>query len=110
MEVDLSLEDQSSLGQKIKLAEIICKVLGRMKCPHQLQPHQIQGLDFPYVQPVLDWLLERVVQVRAETEAAIRRQSVRQFDASYMLPSDAAREEHKDNVEKYVVKVRANIS
>ena len=106
MEVDLSLEDQASLGQKIKLAEIICKVLARMKCPHQLQPHQIQGLDFPHVLPVLDWLLERVVEVRADTEAAIRRQSVRQFDAAYLLPSDAARLEHKDNVELYVVRVR----
>ena len=70
MEVDLSLDDQANLGQKIKLAEIICKVLTRMKCPHRLMAHQIQGLDFPAVLPVMDWLLQKVVEVRAENEAA----------------------------------------
>jgi hypothetical protein len=106
MEVDLSLDDQATLGQKIKLAEIICKVLQRMKCPTQLLPHQIQGLDFPHVLPVMHWLLEKVVEVRADTEAAVRRQSERQFDAAYVLPADAAREEHRHNVDGYVVTVR----
>jgi hypothetical protein len=32
--------------------------------------HQIQGLDFPAVLPVMDWLLQKVVEVRAENEAA----------------------------------------
>ena len=70
MEVDLSLDDQANLGQKIKLAEIICKVLERMKCPSPLMAHQIQGLDFPSVLPVMNWLLQKVVEVRAENEAA----------------------------------------
>jgi hypothetical protein len=35
--------------------------------------------------------------VRADTEAAVRRQSERQFDAAYVLPADAAREEHRRN-------------
>ena len=70
MEVDLSLDDQANLGQKIKLAEIICKVLERMKCPSPLMAHQIQGLDFPSVLPVMNWLLQKVGEVRAENEAA----------------------------------------
>ena len=70
MEVDLSLDDQANLGQKIKLAEMICKVLERMKCPMKLLAHQIQGLDFPAVLPVMNWLLQKVVEVRAENEAA----------------------------------------
>ncbi|XP_059418646.1 coiled-coil domain-containing protein 93-like [Carassius carassius] len=31
------------------LTEKIVSVLPRMKCPHRLEPHQIQGLDFRYV-------------------------------------------------------------
>lgn len=39
------------------LSEKIVSVLPRMKCPHQLEPHQIQGMDFIHIFPV--------VQVRA---------------------------------------------
>ena len=70
MEVDLSLDAQANLGEKIKLAEVICKVLGRMKCPSPLMAHQIQGLDFPSVLPVMHWLLRKVGEVRGENEAA----------------------------------------
>jgi hypothetical protein len=106
MEVDLSLDDQAILGQKIKLAEIICKVLGRMRCPHPLMAHQIQGLDFPRVLPVLHWLLQKVVEVRAENEAATRKYSETVFDSTYVLPEDAERLSHKSEVEAYVVRVR----
>jgi hypothetical protein len=106
MEVDLSLDDQAILGQKIKLAEIICKVLGRMRCPHPLMAHQIQGLDFPRVLPVLHWLLQKVVEVRAENEAATRKYSETVFDSTYVLPEDAERLSHKNEVEAYVVRVR----
>eukprot|EP01048_Picozoa_sp_COSAG05_P003275 COSAG05_NODE_148_length_16365_cov_76.419218_6_plen_602_part_00 len=106
MEVDLSLDDQAILGQKIKLAEIICKVLGRMRCPHPLMAHQIQGLDFPRVLPIMHWLLQRVSEVRAENEAATRKYSEMVFDSGYVLPEDAERLSHKHEVDAYVVRVR----
>jgi hypothetical protein len=106
MEVDLSLDDQANLGQKIKLAEIICKVLGRMRCPHRLLAHQIQGLDFPRVLPVLQWLLLKVVEVRAENEAATRKYSEMVFDSDYVLPEDSERLSHKHEVDAYVLRVR----
>ena len=40
------------------LTEKIVAVLPRMKCPHRIEPHQIQGLDFIHIYPV--------VQVRNE--------------------------------------------
>ena len=44
MEVDLSLDDQATLGQKIKLAEIICKVLpDREKQIDHYNPQQLRG-------------------------------------------------------------------
>jgi len=35
------------------LTEKIVSVLPRMKCPHRLEPHQIQGLDFIHIFPVV---------------------------------------------------------
>jgi len=35
------------------LTEKIVAVLPRMKCPHRLEPHQIQGLDFISIFPVI---------------------------------------------------------
>lgn len=35
------------------LTEKIVAVLPRMKCPHRLEPHQIQGLDFIHIFPVI---------------------------------------------------------
>jgi hypothetical protein len=46
--------------QKIQLSENIEKSLVMMKCPHPLQAHQIQGLDYPAVFPVVRWLVKKV--------------------------------------------------
>ena len=35
------------------MTEKIVIVLKRMKCPHRLEPHQIQGLDFIHIYPVV---------------------------------------------------------
>ena len=35
------------------LTEKIVAVLPRMKCPHRIEPHQIQGLDFIHIYPVI---------------------------------------------------------
>ena len=35
------------------LTEKIVAVLPRMKCPHRLEPHQIQGLDFIHIYPAI---------------------------------------------------------
>jgi len=35
------------------MTEKIVGVLKLMKCPHRLEPHQIQGLDFIHVYPVV---------------------------------------------------------
>ena len=35
------------------LTEKIVAALPRMKCPHRLEPHQIQGLDFKGIFPVV---------------------------------------------------------
>lgn len=64
---DLNIRDVFRASQQVltllvffldrALSEKIVSVLPRMKCPHQLEPHQIQGMDFIHIFPV--------VQVRA---------------------------------------------
>uniref|UniRef100_A0A8C5Q1G4 Coiled-coil domain-containing protein 93 n=1 Tax=Leptobrachium leishanense TaxID=445787 RepID=A0A8C5Q1G4_9ANUR len=53
IDVDLLFQENSTIGQKIALTEKIVSVLPRMKCPHRLEPHQIQGLDFIHIFPVI---------------------------------------------------------
>lgn len=37
-----------------------------MACPHPLQAHQIQGLDYQAVLPVVQWLVKRVLATLEE--------------------------------------------
>ncbi|CAI5670751.1 unnamed protein product [Oreochromis niloticus] len=53
IDVDLLFQENSTIGQKISLTEKIVSVLPKMKCPHRLEPHQIQGLDFIHIFPVI---------------------------------------------------------
>lgn len=48
------------------LTERIVLVLSRMKCSHAIEPYQIQGGDFIHVFPVVQWLVKRVFERRAE--------------------------------------------
>ena len=50
VEVDLNFDEEMTLGQKIKLAENVIAALRKMRCPSNLQPHQIRGLDFQVCQ------------------------------------------------------------
>ncbi len=53
VDVDLLFQESSTIGQKITLTERIVSVLPRMKCPHLIEPHQIQGFDFKNIYPVI---------------------------------------------------------
>ena len=48
------------------LTERIVLVLSRMKCSHAIEPFQIQGGDFIHIFPVMQWLVKRVFERRAE--------------------------------------------
>ena len=48
------------------MTERIVLVLSRMKCAHAIEPHQIQGGDFMHIFPVVQWLVKRVFERRAE--------------------------------------------
>jgi len=94
VDVDLLFEENSTIGERIKLSENIVKALIRMQCPTPIQSHQIQGLDYDTILPVLKWLVRKVIETRALTGDEVRALSVSQFSKNFSMPeeekSDAA--------------------
>ncbi|XP_071102764.1 coiled-coil domain-containing protein 93-like isoform X1 [Haliotis cracherodii] len=95
VDVDLLFQENSTIGQKIALTEKIVAVLPKMKCPHRIEPHQIQGLDFIHIYPVVQWLVKRAIETREEMGDQIRMFSMSQFNKNYATPEDQAFEEVK---------------
>lgn len=97
VDVDLLFQENSTIGQKIALTEKIVAVLPRMKCPHRIEPHQIQGLDFIHIYPVIQWLVKRAIETREELGDKIREYSLMQFHKTHSMPQD---EENKKRLIK----------
>ena len=68
VDVDILFQENSRVGEKIAFSEAIVDALKLLQCPHDLQPHQIQGgvggSDFKYILPVLQWLIQKFFQRR----------------------------------------------
>ena len=50
-----------------------------MKCPYAIEPHQIQGLDFINIFPVIQWLVKKAIETRAEMGDLNRNFALLQF-------------------------------
>ncbi|GLH04549.1 Coiled-coil domain-containing protein 93 [Gryllus bimaculatus] len=103
VDVDLLFQENLTIGQKIALTEKIVAVLPQMQCPHSIEPHQIQGLDFIHIYPVIQWLVKKSMETREEMGDVIRAYAVNQFNKRYTLP-----EEH--NTLELQEKLQQNIS
>ncbi|KAI7808376.1 coiled-coil domain-containing protein 93 [Triplophysa rosa] len=88
IDVDLLFQENSTIGQKIALTEKIVSVLPKMKCPHRLEPHQIQGLDFIHIFPVVQWLVKKAIETREEMGDYVRSYSISQFQKTHAFPED----------------------
>ncbi|KAM4731604.1 coiled-coil domain-containing protein 93 isoform 2-T2 [Anableps anableps] len=105
IDVDLLFQENSTIGQKIALTEKIVSVLPEMKCPHRLEPHQIQGLDFIHIFPVIQWLVKRAIETREEMGDYVRAYSISQFQKSHTFPEDEELLQRKDKAVKAVLDV-----
>lgn len=73
LDVDLLFQENSTIGQRMyfnlyllsftlnrllfrALTEKIVAVLPKIKCPHRIEPHQIQGLDCVHIFPIIQVL------------------------------------------------------
>lgn len=63
-------------------------VLPKMKCPYLIEPHQIQGLDFINIFPVIQWLVKRSVENRTEKAEKLKAFAIGQFHNHFSLKSD----------------------
>ena len=46
VDVDILFQENSTIGQRIALSEAIVTTLRLLNCPHPLQAHQIQGINY----------------------------------------------------------------
>ena len=70
------------------LTERIVSVLPRMKCPFRIEPHQIQGLDYIHIFPVVQWLVKKAIETRAEMGDMNRAFALLQFEKYVIFISD----------------------
>ena len=63
----------------IPLQEKIVQALQRMKCPYALEPHQIQGLDYIHLFPIIQWLVKKAIATREAEGDKIRQFAIKQF-------------------------------
>uniref|UniRef100_A0A8C5TNQ3 Coiled-coil domain-containing protein 93 n=1 Tax=Malurus cyaneus samueli TaxID=2593467 RepID=A0A8C5TNQ3_9PASS len=105
IDVDLLFQENSTIGQKIALTEKIVSVLPKMKCPHRLEPHQIQGLDFIHIFPVVQWLVKRAIETREEMGDYVRSYSISQFQKTHRLPEDDEFMQRKEKAIKTVTDI-----
>ncbi|CAC5381609.1 Coiled-coil domain-containing protein 93 [Mytilus coruscus] len=108
VDVDLLFQENSTIGQKIALTEKIVAVLPKMKCPHRIEPHQIQGLDFIHIYPVVQWLVKRAVETKEEMGDYIRAFSVSQFNKNHKTPEDVSFESLIEKSTDSVASVKEN--
>ncbi|XP_013140125.1 PREDICTED: coiled-coil domain-containing protein 93 isoform X1 [Papilio polytes] len=92
IDVDISLlfEENLTIGKKIALTEKIVKILPTMKCPYIIEPHQIQGLDFINIYPLIQWLIKYSSEFREVKEDELRKFAVMQYDKDHIFESDRA--------------------
>ena len=84
VDVDLLFLENSAIRHKIAITEKIVYLLPVMQCPHRLEPHQIQGLDYIHIFPVVQWLVRKAIETRSEIGNAVRSFSVFQFNKDFL--------------------------
>jgi hypothetical protein len=100
--IDVEFVENAAIRDKIKVSENICHALKYdMQCPHQLLPHQIQGLDYPCLAIVFKWLLQRVAATREDNAAAVKRFTAWDFRRRIGCPMRAGATSHQDQLHQY---------
>ncbi|XP_022184911.2 coiled-coil domain-containing protein 93 isoform X2 [Nilaparvata lugens] len=88
IDVDLLFQENLNIGQRISLTEKIVAVLPKMKCPYRIEPHQIQGLDFIHIYPVIQWLVKNSMERRKAIQRYYHSYALHKFKKKYTLPED----------------------
>jgi len=79
IDIDLLFQEDLSIGKKISLTEKIVAVVNQMECPFKIEPHQIQGLDYIHIFPVVKWLVKKAIETRQLEGDKVRAFAVNQY-------------------------------
>eukprot|EP00850_Spirogloea_muscicola_P001072 SM000004S14942 [mRNA] locus=s4:342851:351314:- [translate_table: standard] len=77
----LLYDDGATLVAKLQVGEAVEAALQRLGCPHALQAHQLQGLDYAAILPVAAWLLKRAQRTRKDRSKKLESYAVHRFHA-----------------------------
>lgn len=80
-----------------------------MKCPYIIEPHQIQGLDFINIYPLIQWLIKYSSEFREVKEDELRKFAVMQYDKDHIFESDRAYYLQKEKLLRNLSIVQVNI-
>jgi len=61
------------------LQEKIVAVVNQMECPCPIEPHQIQGLDFIHIFPVVQWLVKKAIETREAEGDNVRKYALNEY-------------------------------
>ncbi|XP_014288769.1 coiled-coil domain-containing protein 93 isoform X2 [Halyomorpha halys] len=92
LDVDLLFQENSTIGQKIALTEKIVTALQKMNCPFMIEPHQIQGLDFIHIYPVIEWLVKKSIENREERGDYLQQYAIHRFNNEFCFPGEKPNE------------------
>lgn len=73
-----------------------------MKCPFTLEPHQIQGLDYINIIPVIQWLVKESVDLRNIKAESLQAFAISQFHNQFSLRSSAETRVQREKALNYV--------
>ncbi len=76
------------LSSARKLSENVVESLTRMGCPHPIYPHQIQGLDYEKILPVIKWLVKKLYESRDVRSETNRKVATYNYAISYTTGQD----------------------
>ena len=69
-----------------------------MKCPFSLEPHQIQGLDYIHLLPIIEWLVKKAIATREAEGDNVRNFAIKQFHKNTQPEAESLSNNlHKDD-------------
>ncbi|CAI5442676.1 unnamed protein product [Caenorhabditis angaria] len=68
LNVDVLYRENMSFRTRVPISEALSRALILMECPYRIEPHQILGLDYNFVYPVVQWLVKKSIEVDSNTQ------------------------------------------
>ena len=81
-----------------------------MKCPYAIEPHQIQGEDFIHIFPVVQWLVKRVFERRADTGDFNRAYTLNQYEKHFGQANNSNKDQQTISFKQNVQTIRVRLN